>query len=245
VPAEPGVRLQKVLAAAGIGSRRRCDELIAAGRVEVDGVRVREMGRRVDPATAVIKVDGLRIPTEASGLVYLVLNKPRGVVSTITDPHGRPNLGDYVHGRRERLFHVGRLDADTEGLILLTNDGALAHRLAHPSYGVPKTYLAEVTGPLARDVGARLRSGVELDDGIVSVDSFRVVGRSAGRVMVELVVHEGRKHVVRRLLEAIGHPVQRLVRTHIGKVSLGELRPGRTRVLTRAEVGELYREVGL
>jgi 23S rRNA pseudouridine2605 synthase len=245
VPAEPGVRLQKVLAAAGIGSRRRCEELIAAGRVEVDGVRVREMGRRVDPATVVIKVDGLRVPTEASGLVYLALNKPRGVVSTMTDPHGRPNLGDYVQGRRERLFHVGRLDADTEGLILLTNDGALAHRLAHPSYGVLKTYLAEVTGPLARDVGARLRSGVELDDGIVSADSFRVVGRSAGRVMVELVVHEGRKHVVRRLLEAIGHPVQRLVRTDIGPVSLGELRPGRTRFLTRAEVGELYREVGL
>jgi 23S rRNA pseudouridine2605 synthase len=245
VPAEAGVRLQKVLAAAGIGSRRRCEELIAAGRVEVDGVTVWEMGRRVDPATAVIKVDGLRVATEASGLVHLALNKPRGVVSTMEDPHGRPNLGDYVKGRRERLFHVGRLDADTEGLILLTNDGALAHRLAHPSYGVPKTYVAEVKDPLARDVGARLRNGIELDDGIVTVDSFRVVGRSAGRVMVELVLHEGRKHVVRRLLEAIGHPVERLVRTRIGPISLGELRPGRTRVLSRAEVGELYREVGL
>jgi 23S rRNA pseudouridine2605 synthase len=245
VPAEPGVRLQKVLAAAGVGSRRACEELIAAGRVEVDGVRVREMGSRVDPATAVIKVDGLRIPTEASGLVHLAFNKPRGVVSTMSDPHGRPSLGDYVEGRRERLFHVGRLDADTEGLILLTNDGALAHRLAHPSYGVPKTYLAEVTGPIARDVGATLRRGVELDDGTVVVDSFRVVGRSAGRVMVELVLHEGRKHVVRRLLEAVGHPVERLVRTDIGPIALGELRPGRTRALTRAEVGQLYREVGL
>lgn len=245
MPAEAGVRLQKVLAAAGVGSRRSCEELIAAGRVEVDGVPVRELGRRVDPATAVIKVDGLRVATEASGLVHLALNKPRGVISTMSDPRGRPNLGDYVQGRRERLFHVGRLDADTEGLILLTNDGALAHRLAHPSYGVPKTYVAEVTGPLARDVGARLRMGVELDNGIVTVDSFRVVGRSAGRVMVELVLHEGRKHVVRRLLEAIGHPVERLIRTKIGPVSLGELRTGRTRVLTRAEVGELYREVGL
>jgi 23S rRNA pseudouridine2605 synthase len=245
VPAEPGVRLQKVLAAAGVGSRRACEELIAAGRVEVDGVRVREMGSRVDPATAVIKVDGLRIATEASGLVHLAFNKPRGVVSTMSDPHGRPSLGDYVEGRRERLFHVGRLDADTEGLILLTNDGALAHRLAHPSYGVPKTYLAEVTGPIARDVGATLRRGVELDDGTVVVDSFRVVGRSAGRVMVELVLHEGRKHVVRRLLEAVGHPVERLVRTDIGPIALGELRPGRTRALTRAEVGQLYREVGL
>jgi 23S rRNA pseudouridine2605 synthase len=245
VPAEAGVRLQKVLAAAGVGSRRACEELIAAGRVEVDGIPVREMGRRVDPATAVIKVDGLRVATEASGLVHLALNKPRGVVSTMTDPQGRPNLGDYVEGRRERLFHVGRLDADTEGLILLTNDGALAHRLAHPSYGVPKTYLAEVAGPLPRDIGARLRAGVELDDGIVAVDSFRVVDRNAGRVMIELVLHEGRKHVVRRLLEAVGHPVERLVRTDIGPVSVGELRPGRTRALTRTEVAQLYREVGL
>ena len=245
MPAEAGVRLQKVLAAAGVGSRRACEELIAAGRVEVDGIPVREMGRRVDPATAVIKVDGLRVATEASGLVHLALNKPRGVVSTMTDPQGRPNLGDYVEGRRERLFHVGRLDADTEGLILLTNDGALAHRLAHPSYGVPKTYLAEVAGPLPRDIGARLRAGVELDDGIVAVDSFRVVDRNAGRVMIELVLHEGRKHVVRRLLEAVGHPVERLVRTDIGPVSVGELRPGRTRALTRTEVAQLYREVGL
>jgi 23S rRNA pseudouridine2605 synthase len=245
VPGEPGVRLHKVLAAAGVGSRRACEALIAAGRVEVDGVRVREMGSRVDPATAVIKVDGQRITTEASGLVHLALNKPRGVVSTMSDPHGRPNLGDYVRGRRARLFHVGRLDADTEGLILLTNDGALAHRLAHPSYGVPKTYLAEVAGPLARDVGARLRAGIELDGNTVAVDSFRVVGRSGGRVMVELVLREGRKHVVRRLLEAVGHPVQRLVRTDIGPVALGELRPGRTRALTQPEVGQLYREVGL
>ena len=245
MPAEAGVRLQKVLAAAGVGSRRACEELIAAGRVEVDGVRVREMGSRVDPATAVIKVDGLRIATEASGLVHLALNKPRGVVSTMSDPQGRPNLGDYVEGRRERLFHVGRLDADTEGLILLTNDGTLAHRLTHPSYGVPKTYLAEVAGQLARDLGARLRKGVELDDGTVAVDSFRVVGRSAGRVMIEVVLHEGRKHVVRRLLEAVGLPVERLVRTNIGPVALGELRPGSTRALTRAEVGQLYRVVGL
>jgi 23S rRNA pseudouridine2605 synthase len=245
VPAEAGVRLQKVLAAAGVGSRRACEELIAAGRVEVDGVRVREMGSRVDPSTSVIKVDGMRVATEASGLVYLALNKPRGVVSAMSDSRGRPNLGDYVEGRRERLFHVGRLDADTEGLLLLTNDGALAHRLAHPSYGVPKTYLAEIPGPVPRDLGKRLRDGVELDDGTVAVDAFRVVGRSAGRVMVEIVVHEGRKHVVRRLLAAVGHPVERLVRTDIGPVSVGELRPGRTRALTAAEIGRLYAEVGL
>lgn len=245
MPAEAGVRLQKVLAGAGIGSRRACEELIAAGRVTVDGVLVREMGRRVDPATAVITVDGLRVATEAAGLVHLALNKPRGVVSTMTDPQGRPSLGDYVRDHRERLFHVGRLDAETEGLILLTNDGALAHRLTHPKYGVPKTYLAEVAGPLGRDVGNRLRAGVELADGLMSVDGFRAVGSSAGRVMVEIVLHEGRKHVVRRLLDAVGHPVQRLVRTGIGPVRLGELPPGRTRALSSDEIGRLYREVGL
>ncbi|MGH8773800.1 MAG: pseudouridine synthase [Jiangellaceae bacterium] len=245
MPGETGVRLQKVLAAAGVGSRRACEELIAAGRVSVDGDVVREMGTRVDPAVAVIAVDGLRItPTEA-GLVHLAMNKPRGVVSTMSDPHGRPNLGDYVEGRSERLFHVGRLDADTEGLILLTNDGDLAHRLTHPSYGVAKTYLAEVSGPVGRDVGRTLRAGIELDDDVVTVDGFRIVGRSAGRVMVELVLHEGRKHVVRRLLDAVGHPVERLVRTDIGPITLGQLRPGRTRALTQDEVGRLYREVGL
>jgi 23S rRNA pseudouridine2605 synthase len=239
------VRLQKVLAAAGVGSRRACEALIAAGRVEVDGRPVRTMGLRVDPERSVIKVDGMRIATAESGLVYLALNKPVGVVSTMTDPEGRPNLGDYVSGRRERLFHVGRLDADTEGLILLTNDGELAHRLTHPSYQVPKTYLAEVVGPIGRDVGKRLRDGIELDDGRVTVDSFRAVDRSGARVMVEVVLHEGRKHVVRRLLAAVGHPVERLVRTQIGPVKLGDLRVGKTRVLTRDEVGRLYHDVGL
>ena len=246
MPAESGVRLQKVLAAAGVGSRRACEELIAAGRVEVDGRPIREMGVRVDPATAVIKVDGLRVTTDEAGLVHLALNKPPGVVSTMSDPRGRPSVGDIVRDRAgTRLFHVGRLDAETEGLILLTNDGDLAHRLAHPSFGVPKTYLAEVSGPVARGVGRQLRAGVELDDGVVAVDAFRVVGRSGGRVMVELVLHEGRKHVVRRLLDAVGPPVQRLVRTAIGPITLGDLRPGRTRPLTRDEVGRLYREVGL
>ncbi|MBD0293234.1 MAG: rRNA pseudouridine synthase [Jiangellaceae bacterium] len=243
--ANHAVRLQKVLAAAGVGSRRACEELIRAGRVEVDGRVVRELGTRVDPARAVIKVDGLRVPTGESGVFYLALNKPRGVVSTMRDPHGRPSLADYVGTRTGRLFHVGRLDADTEGLILLTNDGELAHRLTHPSYGVAKTYLADVAGPIARDIGRRLRAGVELDDGLVAVDGFRVVGHAAGRVMIEITVHEGRKHVVRRLLAAVGHPVERLVRTRIGPVALGELKPGRTRALTRDEVGRLYQEVGL
>jgi 23S rRNA pseudouridine2605 synthase len=242
--ADEGVRLQKVLAQAGLGSRRACEQLITDGRVEVDGRRVREQGVRVDPRQAVIRVDGTRLAT-APGRVYLVLNKPQGVVSTMTDPHGRPSLGDYVADRSERLFHVGRLDSDTEGLILLTNDGTLAHRLAHPSHGVQKTYLAEVSTPVPRDLGSRLRRGVELADGPVRVDGYRLVNAAGGRAMLEIVLHEGRKHVVRRLLAEVGHPVHRLVRTRIGPVSLGTLAPGRLRHLTRHEVGALFTAAGL
>ncbi len=242
--AAQGVRLQKVMAAAGVGSRRACEVLIEQGRVSVDGELVREQGRRVDPQTAVVRVDGLRVTT-ARDQVHLALNKPRGMVTAMSDPEGRPAVGDLVQGRRERLFHVGRLDADTEGLLLLTNDGELAHRLAHPSYEVPKTYLAEVLGPLPRDVGRRLRAGVELDDGPARVDSFRLVDSAANRVLVELVLHEGRKHVVRRMLSAVGHPVQRLVRTAVGPVQLGAQKPGRLRPLNRQELGELYRLVGM
>jgi len=236
------IRLQKVLAQAGVGSRRTCEQLIAEGRVEVDGSVVEQMGVRVDPNTAVIRVDGLRIAS-APDLVHLALNKPRGVISSMGDPQGRPNLADYATD--ERLFHVGRLDADSEGLILLTNDGPLAHRLTHPSFEVPKTYLAEVSGPIGRSVGRQLREGVDLDDGLARVDSFRVVSSSASRVMVEVVLHEGRKHIVRRMLAEVGHPVSRLVRTQIGPVSLGDLRAGRTRVLNRQELGQLYQLVGL
>lgn len=245
MPHEPeGTRLQKVLAAAGVGSRRACEELIEAGRVEVDGTTVRRQGVRVDPATSVIKVDGMRIPT-APGMVYLALNKPKGVLSTMSDPEGRPCVGDIVADRVDRLFHVGRLDADTEGLLLLTNDGPLANRLAHPSHGVLKTYLAEVAGPIPRGVGAQLRKGVELDDGPVSVDGFRVTGTSGGRAMVELTLHEGRKHVVRRLLAEVGHPVSRLVRTDVGPISLGSMRPGKLRELQPPEVSKLYDSAGL
>ena len=189
----------------------------------MDGKIVREMGRRVDPDTAVVHVDGSRIVLRED-LVHLVLNKPRGMLSTMADDRGRPCVGDLVADRGNRLFHVGRLDADTEGLLLLTNDGDLGHRLMHPSYEVQKTYLAEVVGQVPRDLGKRLRAGVELEDGPVAVDSFRMVDAHAGRSMVELVLHEGRKHVVRRLLDEVGHPVQRLVRTAIGDVLLGEQR---------------------
>jgi len=243
-PATEGVRLQKVLAAAGVGSRRACEELIAAGRVEVDGRPVVEMGLRVDPEQSVIRVDGVRVAV-GTKVVHLAMNKPSGVLSTMSDDRGRPCLGDYVKGRSDRLFHVGRLDAETEGLILLTNDGELAHRLAHPSYEVPKTYLAEITAPVPRDLGRRLREGIDLEDGPARVDSFRVVGATAGRAMVEIVLHEGRNRLVRRLLRAAGHPVQRLVRVRIGPVVLGDLRAGRMRPLTSAELGELYRLTGL
>ena len=249
MPASEGVRLQKVLAAAGVGSRRACEALIEAGRVEVDGRVVREQGLRVDPATAMIKVDGLRVTAPEADKVYLALNKPVGVLSAMSDDRGRMTLTDLlpdrVRERDVRLFHIGRLDADTEGLLLLTNDGALAHRLMHPSYEVPKTYLAEILTPVPRDLGKRLRAGIELDDGPARVDSFKVVGSAGNRAMVEVVLHEGRYHVVRRLLAAAGHPVQRLVRTAFGPVSLGELRPGKTRPLSQQEVGLLYREVAL
>jgi 23S rRNA pseudouridine2605 synthase len=239
-----GVRLQKVLAAAGVGSRRSCEELIGAGRVEVDGEVVRRFGARVDPRTQVIRVDGKRIPTSAD-LVYLALNKPPGVLSTMSDDRGRRTIADLIGDRGERLFHVGRLDYDTEGLILLTNDGELAHRLSHPRYGVLKTYLAEVPGPLPKDLGRRLTTGVELEDGTVVADRFRVVDQAGSRVLVELTLHEGRKHVVRRMLAKVGHPVSRLVRIQVGPISLGSLRPAATRQLTTAEVGDLYAAVGM
>jgi 23S rRNA pseudouridine2605 synthase len=255
-----GIRLQKVLAAAGIGSRRHSEELIAAGRVRVDGVVVREQGRRVDPETAVIEVDGERVVTRA-GTLYLALNKPPGVLSSMSDDRGRPTVADFLvefdvspstAGRGGRpagapagLFHVGRLDAESEGLLLVTNDGELGHRLAHPSFGVAKTYLVEVSGPVRRELPRRLRKGVDLDDGPVSVDEARVVDAAASRVLVEITLHEGRKHVVRRLMAAVGHPVHRLVRIRIGPVSLGTLKPGRVRHLTRHEIAALYRAAGL
>lgn len=239
---QSGVRLQKLLAAAGVGSRRACEELIAAGRIQVNGERVLQMGLRVDPVKDVVHVDGERVNVR-DDLVYLALNKPRGVLSAMSDSRGRATVADLVRHRPERLFHVGRLDADSEGLLLLTNDGELAHRLMHPSFGVDKTYLATVPGPVARSVGRRLRAGVQLEDGPVRVDAFRVVQSEGSRAIVEVVLHEGRKHIVRRLLAEVGHPVQRLVRTTIGPVRLGGLRSGGSRELTRAELAALYRQV--
>ena len=243
-PAEEGVRLQKVLASAGVASRRKAEELIRAGRVKVDGIVVKEMGTRIDPDQAVVHVDGTRITTRTD-LVYLALNKERGVLSTMSDDLGRPHVGQMLQDRTERLFHVGRLDMESEGLLLLTNDGDLAHRLTHPSYGVAKTYVAEVPGPIPKDLGKRLRAGVELEDGPARVDSFDVMDLHANRAVVEVVIHEGRKHIVRRLLEAVDRPVSRLVRTQIGPIQLGHQRPGTLRKLNPVEVGQLYKAVGL
>jgi 23S rRNA pseudouridine2605 synthase len=239
-----GVRLQKVLAGAGVGSRRHCEELIGAGRVEVDGQTVRRFGARVDPERQVIKVDGKRIPAKP-GLVYLAFNKPPKVLTAMSDPRGRRTVADFLGDRAERLFHIGRLDYDTEGLMLLTNDGELAHRLAHPSFEVAKTYLAEVTGPVPKDLGRRLATGIKLDDGVATADRFRVIDRSGQRALVEITLHEGRKHIVRRMLAETGHPVSRLVRTDVGPIRLGNLKPGDSRELTTREIGELYATVGL
>lgn len=233
-----GVRLQKVLAAAGIASRRASEQLIDEGRVEVNGRVVTEQGLRVDPDTDVIRVDGSRIPAPRRH-VYLVLNKPRGVVSTMEDPEGRRTLTDLLERRRERLYHVGRLDTDTEGLILLTNDGEFAHRMAHPSWEVTKTYLVEVEGVLDKKTIARLSKGVTLEDGPVRPDRVKLVSTAADRSMVVVALHEGRNRIVRRMMDAVGHPVRRLSRTAIGPVRLGQLPVGESRELTREELGAL------
>jgi 23S rRNA pseudouridine2605 synthase len=232
------IRLQKLLAQSGVASRRKCEELMLEGHVEVDGEVVTRLGTKVDPRTAVIRVAGKRLPP-VSPHVYLVLNKPRGVVSTMSDPEGRRTLSAFVADRPERLFHVGRLDTDTEGLILLTNDGDFAHRMAHPSYELDKTYVAEVPGPVGRDTVRKVLAGVSLEDGPVTVSSFKVISSHGDRAIVELVIHEGRNRIVRRLLESVGHPVRKLTRTAIGPVRLTGLRRGEMRELTREELGTL------
>jgi 23S rRNA pseudouridine2605 synthase len=236
------IRLQKLLAMSNVASRRKCEELMLEGLVEVDGEIVTRLGTKVDPRTAVIRVNGKRLPP-ISEKVYLVLNKPRGVVSTMSDPEGRRTISDLVADRPERLFHVGRLDTDTSGLLLLTNDGDFAQRMAHPSYEVDKTYVAEVDAEVTKATVATLLEGVELEDGPVTVTKARIIsvsGRGKGaKSIVELVIHEGRNRIVRRLLEQLGHPVRRLTRTAIGPVQLGGLDPGALRELTLDELGEL------
>ncbi|QPL04475.1 MULTISPECIES: pseudouridine synthase [Actinomyces] len=253
---EDGERLQKVLAHAGIASRRACENLIASGRVSVDGVVVTEVGVRVDPLTQEIRVDGTRVLTNPD-VITVLLHKPAGIVTTMEDPQGRPTVAElaerYIaehaeeidHPASVRLVHVGRLDAETEGLILLSNDGELSHRLMHPSYEISKTYVAIVKGEVEHWVPRKLKRGIELEDGPAQAD--RVVVKDSGPAgsIVEITLHSGKNRIVRRMLEAVGHPVTRLARTRLGPLSLGTLKPGQMRRLSGDELVALQREVGL
>ncbi|WTP56558.1 pseudouridine synthase [Streptomyces phaeochromogenes] len=240
---QEGERLQKVLARAGYGSRRACEELVEQSRVEVNGEIVVEQGMRVDPENDEIRVDGLTVATQS--YQFFSLNKPAGVVSTMEDNEGRQCLGDYVTNRETRLFHVGRLDTETEGVILLTNHGELAHRLTHPKYGVKKVYLAHIVGPIPRDLGKQLKDGIQLEDGYAKADHFRVVEQTGKNYLVEVTLHEGRKHIVRRMLAEAGFPVDKLVRVSFGPITLGDQKSGWLRRLSNTEVGMLMQEVGL
>ncbi|MFA5918728.1 MAG: pseudouridine synthase [Candidatus Nanopelagicaceae bacterium] len=233
-------RLNKVIADAGITSRRGADELIHDGRVSVDGEIVRELGTKVDPENSVVMVDGETI-TQSMTKTYLALHKPRGVVSTMYDPEGRPSLSDFISLRTERLFHVGRLDKESEGLILLTNDGEMTFRATHPSYGLEKTYLIQYAGKLPKDAQARLLKGIELEDGLGRVLEFKELSPS----WIEVTIHEGRYHIIRRLMEAVGVDVLRLIRTRFGPILLGDVLEGRWRDLNKAELANLRKALNL
>lgn len=241
-----GVRLQKAMANAGVASRRVCEEMILEGRVEVNGNLVVELGTRIDPAKDSIHVDGMRIQLNKAARYY-VFNKPKHVMCTMDDPEGRRTIADYFKNEHlsQRLFHVGRLDYKTEGLLILTNDGELANRLQHPKYEVPKTYLVQVPGPLPRSVGKQLRDGVKLEDGWIKVDDFKLIDQSPKHVMVEVTLHSGRNRIVRRMFDAVGHPVERLVRVAIGPIQLGDQKQGVIRSLGNQEVGHLMKMVGM
>ncbi len=235
-----GVRIQKFLAQAGVGSRRQCDALVTERRVTVNG-QVADPGTRVDPRQDRVQLDGSDV-NAGTDVVVLALNKPLGVVTTMSDDQGRTCVGDLVRNQPQRLFHVGRLDEDTEGLLLLTNDGALAQLLTHPSHGVPKTYLARVRGRMTSSSARQLLSGIELDDGPVVADAIEVKSANPQYSIVELVIHVGRKRIVRRMLKAVGHPVEGLTRTAIGDLRLGSLPSGAMRKLTSQEVAALIRQ---
>ena len=240
-----GERLQKVLAKAGVASRRHAEILIDAGRVEVNGKIISKQGVKVNPSVDVIRVDGVRVNVNEEH-EYFVLNKPRGMQSTMSDDLGRPCVGDVVSEKvaaGQRLFHVGRLDADTEGLLILTNDGELANRLMHPKYEVTKTYLATVLGEADRKLVRQLKEGIELEDGLAKADFAQVVDTNQGYSLVRLELHEGRKHIVRRMLKEAGFPVQRLVRTKLHAVQLGDMKPGGLRALNSSELTSLYKAV--
>lgn len=235
---EGGMRLQKALANAGVASRRVSEQFIVAGRVRVNGEVVTELGSRIDPAVDVVDVDGTAVQLDATKR-YVMLNKPTGVVSSMKDEQGRPDLRQFTDAWDERLYNVGRLDAETSGLLVLTNDGELAHVLAHPSFGVTKVYIAKVRGRIAAAQVQQLKTGVELDDGPIAADRARVLDASGGTSLVELTLHSGRNRIVRRMLAAVGHPVIELVRRQFGPLHLGTLPAGRARELTTVERGAL------
>lgn len=241
--ATEGIRLQKVLASAGIGSRRACEELIAQGRVTVDGKVVSIQGMRVDPDLAEIRVDGDLI-NFSNEKTWLMLNKPVGVLSTMHDEMHRPCVGDYLIDRSDRLFHVGRLDADTEGLLLLTNDGQLANRLTHPAFGVTKRYLLKVQAPVPKDMGKRLKQGIMLDDGLARFDDFKVVDSTKNEAIIEVAIHEGRNRIVRRAFEEMGFPIRSLMRIAVGPIELKDLKSGQMRRLTSQEIAALKSVTG-
>lgn len=236
---ESGIRLQKVLSAAGVASRRVVEDMIVAGRISVNGELVTELGTRIDPETDLVDVDGVAVQLDTSKR-YVVLNKPTGVVSSMRDDRGRPDLRGFTADWEERLYNVGRLDADTSGLLLLTNDGDLAHVLAHPSFGVTKVYVAKVDGRMSAQTVSRLTRGIDLEDGPIAADRARVLDSSRGGTsLVEITLHSGRNRIVRRMLAAVGHPVQELVRRQFGPIHLGTLPVGRSRELTKVERGAL------
>ena len=241
----PLVRLHKVLAEAGIASRRASEELILDGRVSVDGIQITELGYKIDPEINQVEVDGEAISVNKSK-IYLAFYKPKGILSTMSDPEGRSNLGDFFQGRNDRLFHVGRLDKDSEGLILLTNDGDVTHRATHPSYGLVKRYLVEIEGTLNKaDIDALLK-GVELEDGLaraLDVKSVREISQKHS--WAEVSIHEGRYHIVRRMFMALELPVVRLIRTDFGPISIGELKEGRWRNLNEGELVKLFKDLKL
>jgi pseudouridine synthase len=235
---EDGVRLQKVLANAGVASRRVSEQLIADGRVRVNGEVVTELGSRIDPAVDLVDVDGTAIQLDGSKR-YVMLNKPTGVVSSMKDDRGKPDLRRFTDAFPERLYNVGRLDAETSGLLVLTNDGDLAHVLAHPSFGVTKVYIAKVDGRVTPQTIAKLTRGIELDDGPIAADKARLLDVSGETSLVELTLHSGRNRIVRRMMAVVGHPVVELVRRQFGPLHLGTLPAGRTRELTTVERGAL------
>ncbi len=233
-------RLQKVIADAGVASRRKAEELIVDGRVRVNGRTIRELGTKVDPEKSEVEVDG-EVITRKISKIYLALNKPRGILSTLSDPENRPHLGDLLQDRHERLFHVGRLDKESEGLLLLTNDGELSHRATHPSFSLPKNYLLELRGMVSKEVAEAFRSGVELDDGMAKIDKLTVLPGQPGRTLFDVVIHDGRNQILRRMAAATGLTIERLIRIGMGPIKLGELTPGKWREIQGAELLSLQK----